>query len=214
MRTPRPLVIVGAGGFGRGVNDVVDAINALQPTWRLLGYLDDSPDAYSVECAERRNVEIRGPLARLESLPSGTAVVVGIANAPVRRQIDARIQQAGLEAVPLVHPAATVTDSAVVGPGSVICAGARVASNVQLGRHVHMNLNATAGHDVGLADFVSVFPQAALSGFSRMGAESTLGSHAVVLPGITVGPGVNVGAGAVVVHDVEGNRTVKGVPAR
>ena len=42
---PEPLVIVGAGGFGRETVDVVEAINAAQrhARWQLLGVADDSP---------------------------------------------------------------------------------------------------------------------------------------------------------------------------
>ena len=39
------LVIVGCGGFGREVADVVDAINEIAPTFELLGFADDAPSA-------------------------------------------------------------------------------------------------------------------------------------------------------------------------
>ena len=39
----RPLLIVGAGGFARETVEAIRAINAIEPTWRLLGLLDDDP---------------------------------------------------------------------------------------------------------------------------------------------------------------------------
>ena len=38
-RTPSPIVIVGCGGFGREVHDIVDALGA---EWDLVGYVDDA----------------------------------------------------------------------------------------------------------------------------------------------------------------------------
>ena len=55
-----PLVIIGCGGFGREVHDIVDAINGVKPTWNLLGYLDDQPDPANVSLVEDRSSEVLG----------------------------------------------------------------------------------------------------------------------------------------------------------
>ena len=38
-----PLVVVGAGGFGRDTLDVVEAVNAVTTRFEILGVLDDDP---------------------------------------------------------------------------------------------------------------------------------------------------------------------------
>jgi acetyltransferase-like isoleucine patch superfamily enzyme len=43
---------------------------------------------------------------------------------------------------------------------------------------------------------------------------ASIGSGAVILPGVTIGENAKVGAGAVVTHDVPDGATVAGVPAR
>lgn len=47
-----------------------------------------------------------------------------------------------------------------------------------------------------------------------IGENCLIGSHAIVLGGITIGNNVKIGAGAVVVSDVPDNVTVVGVPAK
>ena len=37
----RELVIVGGGGHGRETLDIVEAINAVEPTWAFAGFVDD-----------------------------------------------------------------------------------------------------------------------------------------------------------------------------
>jgi hypothetical protein len=40
----RKLVIVGVGGFGREIAWLVERINAMEPTWELLGFIDDNAE--------------------------------------------------------------------------------------------------------------------------------------------------------------------------
>jgi len=41
----KKLYIVGAGGFGRELLWWVKDINAKEPTWEIMGFLDDNPNA-------------------------------------------------------------------------------------------------------------------------------------------------------------------------
>jgi UDP-2-acetamido-3-amino-2,3-dideoxy-glucuronate N-acetyltransferase len=49
---------------------------------------------------------------------------------------------------------------------------------------------------------------------TRIEDGASIGSGAIILPGVTIGKGALVGAGAVVTHDVAPGATVIGVPAR
>jgi acetyltransferase-like isoleucine patch superfamily enzyme len=49
---------------------------------------------------------------------------------------------------------------------------------------------------------------------TRVGRRASIGSGAVILPGVTIGEGALIGAGAVVTCDVEPNTVVAGCPAR
>ncbi len=71
-----------------------------------------------------------------------------------------------------MHPSVTMGAEVTVGAGSVLCAGARITTNIVLGRHVHVNLNATIGHDTVVGDYVSLNPLASISGDCVLGARS------------------------------------------
>jgi sugar O-acyltransferase (sialic acid O-acetyltransferase NeuD family) len=207
---PGPLAIVGAGGFGRECLDIVEALQVEGAELHFVGFFDDKGG--DAELLRRRSARCVGPIV---ATPEHTSrYVVAIGNGEVRRGIDGAMTEAGLTAVVLVHPQSTLGSDCDVGPGTILNAGARVTTNVRLGRHVQVHANAAVGHDARLGDYVSVFPGATISGAVELGAAVTVGTGANVLPGVRVGDGAFVGAGAVVVDDVPPGATVVGVPAR
>jgi sugar O-acyltransferase (sialic acid O-acetyltransferase NeuD family) len=206
----RDLVVIGAGGMAREVLDVVEAVNTAKLAWRVIGLVaEPAPDE---SLLRRRGYRFLGNLDTLRDLDCD--VVIGIGNGSVRARIDAEVSAWGHRSATLIHPASTIGSDVHVGEGTVLLAGARITTNVVLGRHVHLNQNSTVGHDCRLADYVSVNPLAAVSGNVTIGSETTVGAIAVVIEGRQVGRRCMIGAGAVVIRDVEDDRTVVGVPAR
>ena len=203
----RDLVIVGAGGHGRELLDIVEAINAMRPTWRFLGFLDDgAPD--------------RGLLARRLAAHLGTShllaeldacYVVGTGDSEVRARIDAFATAEGREAAVLVHPQATVASDNVLSPGVIVAAGAHITTNVYLGRHTHLNVGAVVSHDCRLADFVTLSPRSVCNGNVSLREHVFLGTGAIVTPGRTVGARTWVGAGSVVLNDLPPDQVAVGV---
>lgn len=210
----KDLVIVGCGGFGREVADVVDAVNRVKPTWSLQGFIDDSPSPENLRLVSRLGHRLLGDLR--STLPDTDQVwySIGIGNGRVRQAISADLDARGWLAATLVHPSSTMGADSTLEEGVVVCAGASITTNVRIGRHAHVNLNSTVGHDCDIADFVTVNPLVAISGNCSIGRRALLGTHSAVLPGVTIGDDATVGAAACVVKDVLPAVVVKGVPAR
>lgn len=210
----KDIVVIGSGGFGREVIDVIDAINAESPTWSLVGVVDDAPSAKNVERLAARGVEIIGTTDELVSDQRRCDFVVGIGAPRTRRLIAERLEHESFTSATLVHPAASYGFGVTLGAGTILCAGARLTTNISLGRHVHVNLNVTIGHDTTIGDFVSMNPLASISGDCTLHDDVLIGVAGVVLNGLAIGPGSTVGGSACVVRDVPSETVVKGVPAR
>ncbi|MFA9432853.1 transferase [Egicoccus sp. AB-alg2] len=194
----KSIVVIGAGGFGRGARDVIDEINAQQQTWCFLGFLDDNIEIHDV---------IGTPDELLSARPD--AYVIAIADPVIRNRLDRH----DCDASPLIAPSARFGRDSTPGSGTIVRSNVSVASNVIFGRHVHLNMNVTIGHDATLGDYVTVHPGANVSGNVSLGAGVTIGAGAVILPGVEVGEHATVGAGAVVLDDVPPGTVAVGVPA-
>ena len=207
---PGPLVIVGAGGFGRECLDIVEALNRAGTEIDFVGFVDDGGG--DDELLGRRGARCLGQVA--DAPAHATQFVIAIGSGAARRLIDQELSALGMSAPVLVHPQATLGSDCRVGPGSILNAGARATTNITLGRHVQLHANSAVGHDASLEDHVSVYPGATVSGSVVLERGVTIGTGANVLPGVRIGAGSFVGAGAVVIEDVEPQTTVVGVPAR
>lgn len=198
------IVIVGAGGHGREVLDVVEACGR-----SFLGFVDDGAPA--LEPLVRRSARLLGGRAELEGLHA--TVVLGLGDSGTRRRVGEALG-AIRWADALVHPLASCGGDVDLGVGSVLTAGARLTTHITVGRHAYVGPNATIGHDATLADYVTVLPGATVSGDVHLGVGVCIGTGANLRQGVRVGEGAVVGAGAVVLTDVEAGTTVGGVPAR
>jgi sugar O-acyltransferase (sialic acid O-acetyltransferase NeuD family) len=207
------LVIVGAGGFARETVSAVAAANALRPTWRLRGFLDDDT---SLTGTTRAGHPILGPLDLAESL-TDVQFVVGMANSArpdIRRRIVARLGLAAERYATIVHPAAQVGAGCTVGAGSVLLAGTVLTADVTVGAHVAVMPHTVLTHDDVIEDYVTIAAGVRLGGSARIGTTAYLGSGALIRESVTIGAGALVGMGAVVLTDVPADQVWVGNPAR
>ena len=206
----REIVVIGAGGHGRETIDIIEAINAVEPAFRLVGVVDDRGDEHGY--LARRGIPVLGGLDVLADQNGSFVAAVG--DPALRRALAEAATNAGLVSATLVHPTAVFGSDLHLGEGLVAAAQSQITTNVTTGVHVQLNIGATVSHDCVLGDYVTLSPGCHVSGNVHLGAGVTLGVGAVVRQGVSIGEGTFVGAGAVVVDDLPGRVTAIGVPAR
>ncbi|MFN0154036.1 MAG: NeuD/PglB/VioB family sugar acetyltransferase [Gaiella sp.] len=200
-----PLVILGATEFSAEIADVVTSAGR----FRVTAHLEN-------DVPERAGRELEGvPVLWIDDAHDLAATHFAVCGLGTQRsRFTRQARDLGFGFATVVHPAAHVSTSSVVGAGSVVGVGAIVAAHTTIGEHVIVNRGALIGHHTRIGDHVTVSPGANIAGLCRIGDGAYVGMGAAVLNTVSVGPGAVVAAGAVVTRDVPPGVTVMGVPAR
>jgi UDP-perosamine 4-acetyltransferase len=202
------IVIIGAGGHGKVVLDILRAAGIHRP----VGFLDADPAATGSTIL---GLEVLGKVNLLPKLKSkARGAIVAIGDNRARASYAQILRQQGFELVSAIHPRAIVSPTAKLGSSVVVAAGAVVGTDAQLDDCVIVNTSAIVDHECHVAAAAHICPGAALAGRVAIGEAAFVGLGSRIIQCLTVGRHAIVGAGAVVIADVPDYATVVGVPAR
>jgi sugar O-acyltransferase (sialic acid O-acetyltransferase NeuD family) len=196
------LIIIGAGDHGRGTLEIVKARNAQagSPEFDVIGFLDDDP------AATGRSVDgwpVLGPTTWIsEHHQDEFRYVFGIANCSAKKTLDAELEDMRPRFATLVHPTAVLGSDVRLDEGCIVAAGAVIAYETVIGRHVTINLNATVGHDCVVGNYCTIAPGVNIAGRVTIGQGCDLSLNATVIRGITIGAWSSLGPGAVALKDI------------
>lgn len=206
------VVGLGAGGHAK----VLIEILRLKGGYEIVGLLDPDPALCDGDVL---GVPVLGgddllPELRDQGVDYAFIGLGSVGDVGPRRRLYQTALRHGFQIVAAIHPQAVVSQSAEIGNGVTIMAGAIVNAAARLGDDVIVNTGAVVEHDCIIADHAHVATGAHLAGAVRVGEGAHVGLGSSVLQGVRIGLNAIVGAGAVVLEDVPDGTTVAGVPAR
>jgi len=209
----RPVVVIGAGGHAAVIADALLETGAV-----VLGFTDLDPDLRGAQCLGLPVLGDDGVLARYAPgdivLANGLGFVAGSGRTTWRARVQQRLEAAGWSFVGVVHPRATVSRHAMLGPACQVLAGAVIQAGARIGTATIVNSAVVVEHDAVVGAWCHLAPRSTLCGQTRVGDGSLVGAGAVLRQSVALGVDTVVGAGAVVLKDSPGQETLCGVPAR
>lgn len=203
------IVIVGAGGFGREVVWLVEDINKKNNEWNIVGFVDDNEDLQGIEI---NGYNVVGNVEWLKN--QELYAIIAIGDPVIKKKVIDRIKDSKNKYPVLIHPNVICSDKVSIGEGTIICASNIITVNIEIGKHVIINLDCTIGHDAVIGDYTTILPSVNVSGFVKTEECVSVGTGSAIIQGVSIGKNTVVGAGAVVVRDLPANCTAVGAPAK
>lgn len=196
--------LFGASGHGKVIKDILHASGT-----KVEAFVDDN---LSVNMCAGRPV--------LHDATGLSPMIVSIGNCRIRKLVvekleaNAQATVSNLQFTTAIHPKAVVSDSVIIGEGSVVMAGAIINAEAKIGRHCIINTGATVDHECEIGDYCHIAPGVHISGDTHIGEGTWVGVGACIIQGIHIGKNCMIGAGSVVVKDIPDNVTAYGNPCR
>lgn len=206
------ILIYGAGGFGREIACVLNAINREKPTWNLLGFLDDG-----ISSGESNEYgRVLGGMDFLNEWKGKIAVAIAIASPDTVEKLVSRVVNPSVYFPNIIAPSVFYFDelNVVMGQGNILTFGCRLSCHVTLGNFNLLNGQVSLGHDVTLGNFNMLQPEVRISGETSIGDSNFFGVRSVVLQGIRIGNNTRIGTGSVVMRKTKDGVTYFGNPAK
>ena len=205
----KKICIIGTGGFGREtLVCLIDVISASNLTIEEVAVFMVDDEYYNEP--EIMGVQV---IKESEFVVDKYKVVVAIGD-PNKRKIVVSKLPKETEFATIIHPDVVISDWVEVGEGSIITAGSVLTCNIKIGKHAHLNLHTTIGHDCVIGDFFTTAPAANISGNCKIGDCVYLGTNSAVRQGIKICDNVTIGMGGVVVKDINENGVYIGNPVK
>ena len=206
----KPVVIVGAGGFGREVLEIFKDQNKQKKQWQILGFIDSSAE---MQGKTVNNYPVLGGVDWFDTHPD-VPCVVAIGDPKPKKKMITELQKRHVTFCNAIHPSVIMSEFIEFGTGVIIGAGCILTVNIKIGNHVIINLNCTIGHDTVIEDFTSIMPTVQINGNNHLHEGIYVGTGTTFIHQISVGAWTTIGAGAVVVSDIPDHVLALGVPAK
>lgn len=191
--------IIGAGGFGREVYWSLSE----EDKRKTFFFVDD-------KYWEEGN-ELILPLSKFD--PLEYEIIVAVGDPQDRFNIINRLP-IGTKYFTHIHPSCLILDPKVqIGEGSILCPGVILTTNIKIGKHAHLNLHTTVGHDCEIGDYFTSAPGSKISGNCKIQDLVYIGSNASIKEKIEICRLVTIGSNATVVKNIETSGIYVGVPA-
>lgn len=189
--------LIGAGGFA-------DEVKAHMGLFDMISFVDD--------VYYKQNDNNIKPLSEFN--PDEYEVLIAIGDPIAREQIVNRLPTE-TKYFTFIHPSAIILGNDVeIGEGSIICAGTIITTNCKVGKHTHLNLMTTIGHDCVIDDFFTTAPGAKISGNCNIGKCVYVGTNTSIKQKINICDYTTIGLNAGVVKNIEEPGVYTGTPTK
>jgi len=187
--------LIGAGGFAR---EIMAHMGTELPCFVDDKYYNNEPNIFKLS----------------DFNPLVFEVLVAIGDPKLRFDIIQRLPK-DTKYFTFIHPSVLILDNNIeISEGTIVCAGTILTTNIKIGKHSHLNLMTTVGHDTIIGDYFTTAPGAKISGNCIIKDRVYIGTNASIKEKITITDDVVIGLNSGVVKSIDKSGVYVGTPTK
>jgi len=208
----KDILIYGFGGFGHEVACVINHINKVEPTWNIIGYIDDGVPV-GTSCAYG---EVLGNVDYLNAIKTPIDVAIAVGSPKYLKEIPQKITNPNVSYPNVIAPNVFYFDKNAVkfGKGNIITFGCRMSCDITLGDFNILDGNISLGHNVVIGNYNMMFPEVRISGQTTVGDQNFFGARTFVAQCLKIGNNNRFGAGSYVLRKIKDDGLYMGNPVK
>ncbi len=205
----KKIVIAGAGGFGRELLQWIKDINAVKPTWEIVGFIDDNLQALDgIEIDYKVVGTIKDWCPKKDE-----EFALAFGSPELKRKIVSIIKEKGGNFATIIHPTALLSEFAHYGEGLIMFPYSKLSCNTTVGDFVTI-LSTQIGHDNEIGDYTVISGGCNIVRNVKIGKDVFLAAGVCIAQDVIIGDGAYLGLGSVILKDVAPGAKMFGNPAR
>lgn len=205
-----PVMIIGATRLGRIALDIFNSRSII-----AYCFLDDDDALHNTEI---NDVMVMGKTTDdgfLKFIGNKCEAFIALEDQKDRKKMVELIKtRRKVMPVNAIHNTSYVAESAHLGYGNLIGAGAVIQPNAKITNHCVVDAKAVIDCQAVLEELVQVGAGAVIGSKAHIGVGAFIGAGAVIATGVKIGKNAQVAPGAVVLQEVEAEGIVFGNPAK
>ena len=207
------IAIYGAGGFGREVACLLNKINEVQSSWKLIGFFDDGIE-------KGKDIshfgKVLGGINELNVWPEEISIAFAIGNPKTVQSVVSKITNPDIQFPNIIAPTVYFADPETfkIGRGNIIQKHCSFSCDVTIGDFNVMDGADVFGHDDVVGSFNTFMPAMRISGAVTIGDCNFFGVGSIILQQVKVGNNIRLGAGSVLMTKPKDGFLYMGNPAK
>lgn len=204
------LIIIGAGGLGREVHNLIPNCNGYGECYVIKGFINDIPDALA---DKEGYAPIIGTIRDYQPQPDDV-FVCAIGDIASRKKCAQMLLDRGAEFITLTHKTAGWDRNTRVGKGCILGIRVGISCDCSIGDFTIFQDECLVGHDTQIGSFCHFHARAFIAGRVQIADEVHVGPYALIHPDKKIARQATIGAGSFVIRNVKPGTTVYGNPAK
>lgn len=206
----KPIIVIGSGGHAKVLIDIL-----LEQRANIIGIVDVDEHKKGQKIL---GVTILGDDSYVRRFSVNDVCLVNgigsVDSTQLRQRIYHVFKEAGYVFRKVIHSSAIISSHVQLGEGVQVMAGAVINVDTTIGVNTIINTRCSIDHDCLIGNHVHIAPGSVLSGGVTVGDCTHLGTGCNVIQGINIGRQVLAGAGSMIIHHINPEMKVLGVPAK